>query len=98
MFLPLIGFANWNLYTTDVYQLLVLGLLCTVVSHMLWVKAATELPAIWSSMIYFLYLLGAFTGAVLFLDEPVTTAKLSGCSIVLASSATLALFRYRRAK
>jgi len=95
VFLPLASFANWSLDITDVYQLLVLGLLCTVVSHTLWVKATTELPAIWSSMIYFLYLPGAFVGAVLFLDEPVTTAKLVGCSIVLSSSAALALYRYR---
>lgn len=94
VFAPLITFANWDLRTTDVYQLLVLGLLCTVVSHTLWVKATTELPAIWSSMIYFLYLPGAFVGAVVFLDEPVTTAKLTGCYIVLSSSAALALYRY----
>lgn len=96
VFLPLIGFANWNLSSTDIYQLLVLGILCTVIAHTLWVKATTELPAIWSSMIYFLYLPGAFVGAVLFLDEPVTPTKLLGCSIVLASSAALSLYRYRR--
>jgi len=96
VFLPLIGFANWDLDRTDAYQLLVLGLLCTVVSHTLWVKATTELPAIWSSMIYFLYLPGAFTGAVVFLDEPVTAAKLAGCGAVLVSSAALSLYRYRR--
>lgn len=96
VFLPLIGLANWNLRSTDIYHLLVLGLLCTVVSHTLWVKATTELPAIWASMIYFLYLPGAFVGAVLFLNEPVTAAKLTGCSIVLASSLALSLYRYRR--
>lgn len=97
VFLPLIEFANWNLGINDVYQLLVLGLLCTVVSHTLWVKATTELPAILASMIYFLYLPGAFAGAVIFLDEPATTAKLTGCAIVLVSSAALSLYRYRRA-
>jgi len=96
IFLPLLGLANWNLSTTDLYQLLVLGLLCTVVSHTLWVKATTELPAIYASMIYFLYLPGAFVGSVLFLDEPVTARKLLGCAIVLVASATLSLYRFRR--
>jgi drug/metabolite transporter (DMT)-like permease len=96
VFLPLLAMANWELDSSDIYQLLVLGLLCTVVSHTLWVKATTELPAIWASMIYFLYLPGAFVGSVVFLDESVTTSKLAGCSIVLASSAALSLYRYRR--
>ena len=96
VFLPLLGLANWNLGVSDLYQLLVLGLLCTVVSHTLWVKATTELPAIYASMIYFLYLPGAFVGSVVFLGEPATPRKLLGCAIVLGASAALSLYRYRR--
>lgn len=96
VFVPLITLANWNLTATDIYQLIVLGLLCTVVSHTLWVKATTELPAIYTSMIYFLYLPGAFVGSVVFLDEPITSRKLFGCAVVLGASAALSLYRYRR--
>ncbi|MGB1140529.1 MAG: DMT family transporter [Halioglobus sp.] len=96
VFVPFLGLANWDLRVTDVYQLLVLGLLCTVVSHTLWVKATTELPAIYASMIYFLYLPGAFVGSVLFLGEEATIRKLAGCTIVLGASAALSLYRYRR--
>ncbi len=96
IFLPFWGRANWDLSTTDVYQLAVLGLLCTVISHGLWVKASTELPAIYSSMIYYLYLPGALAGSVIFLQEEVTTEKLLGCALVLGASTALSLYRYRR--
>ena len=98
VFLPFWGKANWNLQATDVYQLLALGLMCTVVSHGLWVKTSTELPAIYSSMIYYLYLPGALIGSALFLGEPMTPVKVAGCSLVLGSSAALSLYRYRRAR
>lgn len=96
VFLPLLGQANWDLDQTDWYQLLVLGLLCTVVSHGLWVKASTELPAIYSSMIYYLYLPGALIGSALFLGEAMTPMKIVGCTLVFGSSAALSLYRYRR--
>jgi drug/metabolite transporter (DMT)-like permease len=98
VFLPLWGQANWNLERSDIYQLLVLGLLCTVISHGLWVKTSTELPAIYSSMIYYLYLPGALIGSVIFLDEEVTPSKLLGCAMVLGSSAALSLYRYQRSR
>lgn len=98
MFLPLWSKANWDLQQIDIYQLLVLGLLCTVVSHGLWVKASTELPAIYSSMIYFLYLPGALIGSALFLGEPITPVKVLGCTMVFGSSAALSLYRFRRSR
>lgn len=95
IFLPFWGRANWALDRVDVYQLLALGLLCTVIAHGLWVKASTELPAIFASMIYYLYLPGALLGSMIFLGEPVTPQKLAGCAMVLGSSAALSLHRYR---
>ncbi len=94
-FLPFWSWSDWRLAESDVYQLLVLGLLCTVVSHGLWVKTTTELPAIYSSMIYFLYLPGAVVGSVVFLGEAMDARKLTGCAIVLLASAALSWHRYR---
>lgn len=98
VFLPLWGRADWDLGSVDVYQLLALGLLCTVFSHGLWVKASTELPALYASMIYFLYLPGAIIGSALFLGEAMTPVKLAGCALVLGSSAALSVYRYRRSR
>ena len=96
VFLPFAGQANWELERSDVYQLLVLGVLCTVIAHGLWVKASTELPAIYASLIYFLYLPGAMVGSMIFLGEPLTPRKLIGCVMVLGASTALSLYRYRR--
>ncbi|NND68884.1 MAG: DMT family transporter [Halioglobus sp.] len=96
-FLPFWSFSDWQLREADVYQLLVLGLLCTVVSHGLWVKTSTELPAIYSSMIYFLYLPGAVVGSMVFLGEQMDARKLAGCAIVLVASASLSWYRFRLA-
>lgn len=98
IFLPFWGKTEWNLAQADVYRLLTLGLLCTVFSHGLWVKSSTELPAIYSSMIYYLYLPGALIGSMIFLDEPLTGAKLIGCTMVFGSSAALSLYRYQRSR
>jgi drug/metabolite transporter (DMT)-like permease len=98
LFLPFWSYTDWGFGRIELYHLLVLGTLCTVVSHGLWVKASTELPAIFASMIYYLYLPGALVGSVIFLDEEVTTAKLIGCTMVFGASAALSLYRYRRSQ
>lgn len=98
VFLPFWPYTDWGFDRIELYHLLVLGTLCTVVSHGLWVKASTELPAIYASMIYYLYLPGALVGSVLFLGEQVTVAKLVGCAMVFGSSAALSVYRYRRSR
>lgn len=98
VFLPLWGKTEWDLQATDYYQLLALGIVCTLFAHGLWVKSSTELPALHSSMIYYLYLPGALTGSAVFLDEPFTARKLLGCALVVGASAGLSLYRYRRSR
>ena len=55
-FLPLWGESDWKLEPMDFYKLAALGILCTVIAHGLWVRASTELPAVYTSTIYYLYL------------------------------------------
>jgi drug/metabolite transporter (DMT)-like permease len=95
-FLPLYGQGNWELSPVDWQQLFVLGVLCTVIAHGLWVKSSTELPAIYSSMIYYLYLPLASVGSVLLLGEDYTSQKALGALLVVGASATLSLYRFRR--
>ena len=97
-FVPLWPQSDWALAEVDAYQLLLLGLLCTVVAHGLWVKSSTELPAIYSSIIYYFYLPLAMAGSVLFLDEALTPQKLLGAALVVGSSLALSLYRFRRAQ
>lgn len=95
-FLPLWGQSDWQLTENDVYKLVALGILCTVIAHGLWVKVSTELPAIYPSMIYYLYVPMALTSSVIFLDEELTSAKLSGAALVIGASVALSLYRFKR--
>ena len=96
VFLPFWSSGNWELDTADIYKLLTLGILCTVIAHGLWVKSSTELPAIYTSVIYYLYLPMALLGSVIFLAEELTLRKLLGCSLVIGASVALSIYRYRR--
>ncbi len=99
IFLPLLGEANWSgLVAPDYYKLIALGVVCTLFAHGLWVKTTTELPALYSSMIYYLYLPGALIGSAVFLQEPITGRKLLGISMVFGASIGLTLYRMLRAK
>jgi drug/metabolite transporter (DMT)-like permease len=98
IFLPFWRSSDWSFDHIELYRLLLLGTVSTVIAHGLWVKASTELPALYTSMIYYLYLPGALIGSVIFLDEEITTAKVLGCTLVFGSSAALSLYRYRNSK
>lgn len=98
VFLPLLPWANWQLSTLDIGKLLVLGVLCTAIGHGLWVKASTELPAIYTSMMYYLYVPIALVSSVLLLDETLTVNKIVGAVLILTASLGVTLLRYRRLK
>ncbi|MFK7734119.1 MAG: DMT family transporter [Pseudomonadales bacterium] len=95
--LPLVSFSNWQLSTADYSKLLVLGVLCTVIAHGLWVKASTELPAIVTSLVYYLYVPLAMLSSAWFLDETMTTGKMLGAALILGSSVVVTLYRFRSA-
>ncbi len=94
--LPLFGFSDWQLSSDDYLRLLVLGVLCTVIAHGLWVKASTELPAIVTSLVYYLYVPIAMLSSAWFLDETMTAGKLIGAALILGSSVGVTLYRFRR--
>lgn len=95
-FLPLWARSEWDLAPGDWYRLLALGVLCTVIAHGLWVKVTTELPALYVSMVYYLYLPSAMLTSAYFLGEEMTIRKLLGAVLVIASSVALSVYRYRR--
>ncbi len=94
-FLPLLPVANWQLAQADFYILLILGLLCTVFAHGLWVKTSTELPPLFTSMIYYLYVPISMLQSVLILGEALTAAKLFGAAMILAGSVSITVYRWR---
>ncbi len=95
-FLPLWSFSDWQLRAIDGWILLALGLLCTVVAHGLWVKASTELPAVFTGVIYYVYVPLAMLSSAVFLDEQMTVAKLLGACLIIGSSTAVTLWRWRQ--
>lgn len=92
--LPFAGYTNFSaLNTNDYYALLLLAVVCTVAAHSLWVKATTELPAIYPTLIYYLYMPMAMLGSAIFLDEEMTSRKLIGAALILCASTAIALYR-----
>lgn len=95
VFVPLWPLSDWNLTSDDYWRLLTLGLLCTVVAHGLWVKATTELPAIFTSLIYYLYVPLAMLSSAFFLDEPIGPSKVTGAVLIIVSSMAATAWRWR---
>ena len=95
IFLPLWPLSDWDLSTDDYMSLLVLGLLCTVVAHGLWVKVTTELTAIFTSLIYYLYVPLAMFSSAVFLNEPIGPYKIAGATLIIFSSMAATAWRWR---
>lgn len=94
-FLPLWGFSDWQLAASDWWQLLTLGLLCTVIAHGLWVKASTELPAVFTGVIYYIYVPLAMISSAVFLGEAMTPHKSMGAGLIIGASSFVTVYRWR---
>ena len=94
--IPFLGYTDWQLTTNDYYKLLTLGILSTVIAHGLWVKVSTELPAVFTSLVYYLYVPMAMVSSAWFLDEEMTGRKVIGAILILGSSAWITFYRWRK--
>lgn len=95
VFVALSGEADFNLPITDWWLLLVLGLVCTLLSHSLWVKASTELPAVFTSTIYYLYAPIAMLLSALLLGETIGITMMAGALLIIGTNVTLLWWRAR---
>ena len=95
-FLPTIPWSNWQLAAGDWWSLAVLGVVCTVIGHSLWVKSSSELPAIVTSLIYYLYVPIAMVTSFLFLDETITLGMIAGAACIIVANVFTAVLSWRR--
>lgn len=98
VFFPFIPATNWQLTPTDWWCLAVLGVVCTVIGHGLWVKVSSELPGIIIGVIYYLYVPVAMVASFLVLDEPLTLNKITGAACIVGANIGIALLTWRRSK
>lgn len=94
--LPLLPTSDWSLKASDYYQLALLGVVCTVIAHGLWVKVTTELPAIYPAVIYYLYVPLAMLSSAYFLNETMSGRKLLGAALILGASCGATVYRLAR--
>ncbi|WP_299975750.1 DMT family transporter [uncultured Pseudoteredinibacter sp.] len=84
--------------TLDWQQLLALAIVCTLLAHGLWVKASTELPALFTAMIYYLYVPLAMLSSYYFLKEEIGLKMMLGAALIILANMSLALLQWRRQK
>jgi len=81
------GFGeSWVLESKDWYSLFYLGVVATLIAHSLWVKATTELPGRFTSIIYYLYIPMAMSLSVLILKEPLSPSMITGAMIIIGAN------------
>lgn len=96
--LPFWPRTEWQLSTVDIYKLITLGILCTIVAHGLWVKVSTELPALYTSSVYYLYVPLAMLSSAFFLDEELTGRKVLGAILIVSTSTGITVYRLLKSR
>jgi len=92
VFLPLAPWGTWSLSMVDVLLMLHLGLVVTLIGHLLWVKATTELPIETTSVLSYLQLPVTLAMNWLIIAEGMTLSMFAGATLIVAANA-LALGR-----
>ncbi len=85
-FALLISESDWDLPNSDWYYLGILGVLCTLGAHTLWLRATTMLPGTATSIIYYLGIPVAMFSSYLFLDEAMPEKKVIGAILIILAN------------
>ena len=86
VFLLLSPLSSWQLSLSDWLGLLFLGIMCTLVSHTLWVRLTTILSTRTTGIIYYLYVPVSLILSVLILGENVDAAMVIGASLIVGAN------------
>ncbi|GAB1255819.1 DMT family transporter [Aurantivibrio plasticivorans] len=96
IFFPFIPMTDWQLNTTDWWCLILLGVVCTVIGHSLWVKVSSELPGVITGVVYYLYVPIALLTSFFWLGESLTWNKILGACCIVGANIGVALFTWYR--
>lgn len=98
IFLPLSMQSDWQLQYGDWWRLIVLGVVCTLIGHSLWVKVSSELPGVITGVIYYLYVPIAMCMAVFFLGEKLNPSMIMGAILIVGANILVALNSWQRSR
>jgi drug/metabolite transporter (DMT)-like permease len=85
-FLLFISESEWDLPTNDWFYLSILGVVCTLGAHTLWLRATTMLPGTATSVIYYLAIPIAMITSYLFLEEAMPEKKVIGAVLIVGAN------------
>ena len=85
-FLLFISESEWDLPTNDWYYLGILGVVCTLGAHTLWLRATTMLPGTATSVIYYLAIPIAMITSYFFLEEAMPEKKVIGAILIVGAN------------
>ena len=97
-FVWFIPWGNWQLSQFDWFGLLVLGIVCTLLAHTLWVKVSSELPSTITATVYYFYVPIAIAYSYFLIDEELTVQKLAGAGLIIAANVAVVLLHHRDSK
>lgn len=87
--------ADWAIPSESWLGLIVLGVVCTLVAHSLWIKVSTELNHVVTSVVYYLYVPIAMLFSFVFLGEVLSPVQLLGAGLILFANILGIWFRWR---
>ncbi len=91
VFIALFTEANWDLSQQDWVYLGILGVVCTVGAHTLWLRASTMLSPTTTSLIFYLGTPIAMITSYVFLNEEMNTSKVIGAALIVSANVFSAL-------
>lgn len=98
VFLIFTGETQWDLSQLDWGYLLILGFVCTVGAHTLWLRATTLMPTAHTSLIFYLGTPIAMVASALFLGETMSVSKISGACLIIGANILGVLLQTRKNK
>jgi drug/metabolite transporter (DMT)-like permease len=98
LFLPLAPWATWSFSLDDLFLMLHLGLVVTLIGHLLWVKATTELPIETTSVLSYLQLPVTLVMNWLLVKDQFTAPMLAGATLIVAANALALGWKSRAAE
>jgi drug/metabolite transporter (DMT)-like permease len=75
----------------------VLGVVCTLIAHTLWIKVSTELPGNITATVYYFYVPLAMGFSYFLFDEQLSWQKITGASLIILANITVMVLHRRKA-
>ncbi len=92
--IPFLPKANLEVVPDEWGKLLILALPCTVIAHGLWVKVTTELPAVFTGLIYYLYAPLTSVISLFVFGETIDRNKVIGTLMIIGAGVAVTLLRW----